>query len=41
MEITKTRHQLSNRVWPMIIERGQFRLLGTWKDAARRFGGSR
>jgi ABC-type branched-subunit amino acid transport system substrate-binding protein len=41
MEITPTRHQLSNRVWPTIIEHGEFRLLGTWKAAARLLGGSR
>lgn len=35
MELSKTRHQLSNRVWPTIVERGQFRALASWKDAAR------
>jgi hypothetical protein len=34
-EITKTRHQLSNQVWPTIIEKDRFRTLVTWKDAAR------
>jgi len=40
LELSKTRHQLSNRVWPMIVERGQFRLLDDWKTAARGMGGS-
>jgi len=39
MEITKSRHQLSNRVWPTIVDGGQFRLLDHWKDAARVLGG--
>lgn len=39
MEISKTRHQLSNRVWPTIVEAGQFRLLARWTDAARALGG--
>jgi ABC-type branched-subunit amino acid transport system substrate-binding protein len=41
MEVTRARHQLSNRVWPTIVEGGQFHLLGRWKDAARVLGGSR
>jgi hypothetical protein len=41
LEISKTRHQLSNRVWPTIVEGGQFRLLRQWRVAARAFGGSR
>jgi ABC-type branched-subunit amino acid transport system substrate-binding protein len=35
LEITKTRHQLSNQVWPTIIEKNAFRALTNWKDAAR------
>jgi ABC-type branched-subunit amino acid transport system substrate-binding protein len=38
VELSKTRHQLSTRVWPTIVERGQFRLLGRWRDAARALG---
>jgi branched-chain amino acid transport system substrate-binding protein len=41
LEVNKTRHQLSNRVWPTIIEGGAFRLLGDWRAAARTFGGAR
>jgi branched-chain amino acid transport system substrate-binding protein len=41
VEVSKTRHQLSNRVWPTIIEGGRFRLLGRWSDAARALGGVR
>lgn len=33
LEVTRTRHQLSNRVWPMIIEHGRFRLLERWRAA--------
>jgi ABC-type branched-subunit amino acid transport system substrate-binding protein len=40
LELSKTRHQLSNRVWPMIVERGHFRLLDHWKAAAPSLGGS-
>ena len=40
LEITKARHQLSNRVWPTIIEHGEFHLLARWKDAARALGGT-
>src|SRR6185503_14704099 len=36
LEVTKTRHQLSNRVWPTIIEGGRFRLLEQWKSAAHK-----
>ena len=35
LEITKARHQLSNRVWPMIVEHGRFRLLERWLPAPR------
>lgn len=35
VEVNKTRHQLSNRVWPTIIEGGKFRLLEQWKAAGR------
>jgi len=41
VELSKTRHQLSNRVWPMIVEHGQFRMLDHWKAAAPAMGGSR
>jgi branched-chain amino acid transport system substrate-binding protein len=41
LEVNKARHQLSNRVWPTIIEGGKFRLLGEWRAAARAFGGAR
>jgi ABC-type branched-subunit amino acid transport system substrate-binding protein len=41
LEVSKTRHQLSNHVWPMIVEGGKFRLLGQWKAAAHSLGGSR
>jgi len=34
LEVTKTRHQLSNQVWPTVIEGGRFRALESWKDAA-------
>lgn len=40
-EITKTRHQFSNQVWPTIIEGGRFRALDRWSDAARHLGGQR
>lgn len=39
LEINKTRHQLSSHVWPTIVERGHFRLLARWSDAAHAFGG--
>jgi branched-chain amino acid transport system substrate-binding protein len=41
LEVSKTRHQLSNHVWPMIVEGGKFHLLGQWKTAAHALGGSR
>jgi branched-chain amino acid transport system substrate-binding protein len=41
LEVNKTRHQLSNHVWPMIVEGGKFHLLGQWKAAAHALGGSR
>jgi ABC-type branched-subunit amino acid transport system substrate-binding protein len=41
LELTKTRHQLSNRVWPTIIDRGKFRALDRWQDAAPAIGGGR
>jgi len=33
VEMSKTRHQLSDRVWPTIVENGRFRALTTWKAA--------
>jgi ABC-type branched-subunit amino acid transport system substrate-binding protein len=39
LELSKTRHQLSNQVWPMIVARGEFRLLRDWKSAAGALGG--
>ena len=39
LELSKTRHQLSNQVWPMIVEHGEFRLLQDWKSAAGALGG--
>jgi branched-chain amino acid transport system substrate-binding protein len=41
VELSKTRHQLSDHVWPTIIEHGQFRLLEHWTDAAGALGGPR
>lgn len=41
LEVNKTRHQLSNHVWPMVVEGGKFHLLRPWKTAARAVGGSR
>jgi len=40
MEITKTRHQLSNQVWPTIVRDGAFRTMASWKEAVRRSGGA-
>ena len=39
LELSKTRHQLSNQVWPMIVDHGEFRLLRDWKSAAAALGG--
>jgi len=39
LELSKTRHQLSNQVWPMIVDHGEFRLLKDWKSAAGALGG--
>jgi branched-chain amino acid transport system substrate-binding protein len=41
LEVSKTRHQLSTHVWPMIVEGGAFHLLGQWKTAAHALRGSR
>jgi ABC-type branched-subunit amino acid transport system substrate-binding protein len=41
LEITKTRHQLSNQVWPTIIEKDGFHEMKSWKQAARYLGGAR
>lgn len=41
LEVTKTRHQLSNQVWPTIIHAGRFQALASWKEAAQALGGSR
>ncbi|HKA90076.1 MAG TPA: ABC transporter substrate-binding protein [Haliangiales bacterium] len=41
LEITKARHQLSNRVWPTIIGRDGFRTLAGWADARRYLEGGR
>ncbi|HEY0190899.1 MAG TPA: hypothetical protein VGC42_07225, partial [Kofleriaceae bacterium] len=34
LEVTPARHQLSMRVWPTIIDHGQFKLLSPWSAAA-------
>ena len=41
LEVNKARHQLSNRVWPTIIEGGKFHPLEQWKTAGRGLGGPR
>jgi branched-chain amino acid transport system substrate-binding protein len=41
LEVTKSRHQLSNRVWPTIVKGGRFHLLAQWRDAASALGGTR
>ena len=41
LEITKARHQLSNQVWPTIIEKDGFHEMKSWKQAARYLGGAR
>ena len=41
LEITKTRHQLSNQVWPTIVEKGGFHEMTNWKQAAAYLGGAR
>jgi branched-chain amino acid transport system substrate-binding protein len=33
LSLTKTRHQLSSRVWPTIVRKGRFRALRNWRDA--------
>jgi ABC-type branched-subunit amino acid transport system substrate-binding protein len=41
LELSKTRHQLSNHVWPTLVEGGRFRLLDHWTSVAGALGGSR
>jgi branched-chain amino acid transport system substrate-binding protein len=40
LEVTKTRHQLSNQVWPTVIRAGRFQVLASWKEMSRFVGGS-
>lgn len=35
LQFSSQRHQLSDQVWPTIIERDHFHALSSWKDAAR------
>jgi branched-chain amino acid transport system substrate-binding protein len=41
LEVTRSRHQLSNQVWPTIVDHGRFRALRNWSELARFVGGHR
>ena len=41
LEVTKARHQLSNQVWPTVVDHGRFRALRSWSEVARFVGGGR
>lgn len=41
LEVTRSRHQLSNQVWPTVVDHGRFRALRSWSEVARFIGGRR
>jgi len=41
LEVTPSRHQLSNQVWPTVVDHGRFRALRSWSEVARFIGGRR
>ena len=40
LSVTKTRHQLSSRVWPTVVRGGRFRALRNWSEACPRKPGA-
>jgi len=41
LEVTHARHQLSNQVWPTVVDHGHFRAFRNWSEVARFIGGRR